>query len=267
MVVASALLVVLLLVIFSRYRVKQKANRALEEKQEEINQQNQVLERMVEEEKKITGEKDKLLQEKDWLMREINHRVKNNLQVVMSLLHTQTAYLKDEAALSAIQESEHRIHAISLIHRKLYQSDRQLTVIDMGLYIKEVTEYLSDGLDDRHRIVFGLFVDPIELDVVQAVPTGLIINEAVTNSVKYAFPDGRKGQINIYMFRSDSGEIELHIVDNGVGLPEGFDWEHTESLGMSLMRGLTRQLDGRFEVLGSDGLTIRVVFRAAPVIG
>jgi len=267
MIVASALLVLLLVVIFSRYRVKQRANKALQGKQDEINQQNRVLEKMVEDEKKITAEKDKLLQEKDWLMREINHRVKNNLQVVMSLLHTQTAYLKDEAALSAIQESQHRIHAISLIHRKLYQSDRQLTVIDMGVYIKEVTEYLADSLDDRHRVGFGLYVDPIELDVVQAVPAGLIINEAVTNSVKYAFPDGRKGQINIYLFRSDIGEIELHIVDNGVGLPDHFDWQLTESLGMSLMRGLTRQLDGRFEVIGSDGVMIRVVFCAAPVMG
>ncbi len=93
-------------------------------------------------------------------MKEINHRVKNNLQVVMSLLNTQSIYLKDEVALNAIHESRHRVHAISLIHRKLYQSDQQLTTIDMSVYIKEVTEYLADSLDTQNNIKFGFFYRP-----------------------------------------------------------------------------------------------------------
>nr|WP_240348463.1 histidine kinase dimerization/phosphoacceptor domain -containing protein [Longitalea arenae] len=266
MIAASLLLLLLLLLIFNRYRVKQRANKLLQEKQDEINLQNQQLEKMVHEEKKITAEKDKLLQEKEWLMKEINHRVKNNLQVVMSLLNTQSAYLKDEAALNAIQESQHRVHAISLIHRKLYQSDRQLTTIDMAAYIKEVTDYLADSLDPQNRIRFGLFIEPIQLDVAQAVPTGLIINEAVTNAVKYAFSGGRTAQININMFKKANGMLELAIQDNGTGLPPGFNWRQTDSLGMNLMQGLCKQLDGEFDVLQQDGLTIKISFEPAKVL-
>lgn len=260
MIASSALLLLLLFVTYNRYRIKRKANTLLQEKQQEINRQNNMLEKMVLEEKMITEEKDKLLAEKEWLMKEINHRVKNNLQVVMSLLNTQSSYLKDEAALKAIQESRHRVHAISLIHRKLYQSDRLLTVIDMSTYIREVVEYLAETLDVHHRITFGLFIDPIVLDVTQAVPTGLIINEAVTNSVKYAFPGDQKGKIDIYMYKTPEGHIELLVSDNGIGLPENFDWQHTESLGMSLMNGLSRQLDGNFEVVQKNGLTIKIIF-------
>jgi two-component sensor histidine kinase len=260
MIGGSALLLLLLLVSWNRFRIKKKANLQLQEKQDEINWQNNILEKMVADEKKITEEKDKLLAEKEWLMKEINHRVKNNLQVVMSLLNTQSSYLKDEAALNAIQESRHRVHAISLIHRKLYQSEQLMTVIDMSAYIKEVIEYLSDNLNVENRIVFGLFIDPITLDVTQAVPMGLIINEAVTNSVKYAFPGEQKGQVNIYMYRTPDGRIELLISDNGIGLPENFDWQHTDSLGMSLMNGLSRQLDGTFEVVQKNGLTIKINF-------
>jgi two-component sensor histidine kinase len=256
-------LLLLLLLIFNRYRVKQKANKLLQEKQDEINWQNQQLEKMVAEEKMITAEKDKLLQEKEWLMKEINHRVKNNLQVVMSLLNTQSAYLQDEAALNAIQESRHRVHAISLIHRKLYQSDQQLTTIDMANYIEDVTEYLADSLDTQHHIQFGLFIDPIELDVTQAVPTGLIINEAVTNAAKYAFPEDRKGQIIISMHKNVNGAIELTIQDNGIGLPPDFDWQQSESLGMSLMQGLCNQLDGQFNLIQHNGITIKITFEPA----
>jgi two-component sensor histidine kinase len=260
MIAGSGLLLLLLFVAFNRYRIKQKANKLLQEKQDEINSQNLVLEKMVQEEKKITAEKDRLLTEKEWLMKEINHRVKNNLQVVMSLLNTQSAYLKDEAALNAIQESRHQVYAISLIHRKLYQTDHLRPVIEMAAYIKEVTEYLADSLDTDHRIRFGLDIAPVELDVTQAVPTGLIINEAVTNAVKYAFPGGGNGQINIGMRKTITGRIELSISDNGIGLPNDFDWQHTESLGMSLMRGLCKQLDGEFEVLPTNGLTIKITF-------
>jgi two-component sensor histidine kinase len=263
MIGGSVLLLLLLVLIFNRYRVKQRANTLLQEKQEEINRQNQTLEKMVQEEKMITTEKDRLLQEKEWLMKEINHRVKNNLQVVMSLLNTQSAYLKDEAALTAIEESRHRVHAISLIHRKLYQSDRQMTRIDMATYIKEVAEYLTESLDTQNRIKLGLFIDPIDLDVTQAVPTGLIINEAVTNAVKYAFPASRKGQINISMYKKVKGPVELTIQDNGIGLPPDFDWRKTESLGMSLMQGLCKQLDGQFDIRQENGLTITIEFEPA----
>ena len=204
-------------------------------------------------------EKDKLLDEKEWLMKEIHHRVKNNLQIVMSLLNSQSAYLKDNAALAAIKESQHRVHAISLIHQKLYQSDN-LTAVDMEPYIKDVVEYLSDNLDSEHRIKFQVSITPLQLDVAQAVPMGLIINEAITNAIKYAFPNERIGLVNINLYHQLPDEIILTIADDGIGFAPGFNLEHAESLGMSLMKGLCKQLDGEFDIINNNGITIQVKF-------
>ena len=263
MFVVACLLLALLLAAFNRYRVKQKLNRKMQEKQREINRQNQVLEKMVADEKKITTEKDKLLTEKEWLIREINHRVKNNLQVVMSLLDTQRVYLKDEVALNAINDSQHRVQAISLIHKKLYQSDHLRTVIDMGSYVKEVTEYLSDSLGLDDRISINLLIEDVQLDVTQAVPIGLIINEAFTNAVKYAFRERDAGELTILMKKTTGNITELHITDDGSGFPEHFDWQRSQTLGISLMRGLARQIDGHFELTNNNGLTVKISFEPA----
>jgi two-component system, sensor histidine kinase PdtaS len=264
-IAGAALVLLLLLLVLNRYQVKQRANKLLQSKQEEINQQNKSLEKLVLEEKKLLGEKDKLLEEKEWLMKEIHHRVKNNLQIVMSLLNSQSAYLKDEVALEAIRESQHRVHAISLIHQKLYQSEN-LSVVDMAAYIKDVVDYLADNLDTAHRIRFNASIQALELDVAHAVPLGLIINEAVTNSVKYAFPNEGNGKIDIRMEKSFTNGIVLDIQDDGIGLPKDFGWQHTQSLGMSLMQGLAKQLDGQFEVINNKGLTVRVKFMPAKII-
>ena len=259
MIAGASLLLLLLFIAFNRYRIKQIANKALQEKQDKINQQNQSLEKLVLEEKKLLLEKDKLLDEKEWLMKEIHHRVKNNLQIVMSLLNSQSAYLKDNAALAAIKESQHRVHAISLIHQKLYQSDN-LTAVDMEPYIKDVVEYLSDNLDSEHRIKFQVSITPLQLDVAQAVPMGLIINEAITNAVKYAFPNERIGLVNINVYHQLPDEIILTIADDGIGFAPSFNLEHAESLGMSLMKGLCKQLDGEFDIINNNGITIQVKF-------
>lgn len=257
---AGALLLLLLLVVFNRYRFKQKANKDLQVQQEKINQQNISLEQLVVEEKKLLLDKDKLLEEKEWLMKEIHHRVKNNLQIVMSLLNSQSTYLKDSTALAAIKESQHRIHAISLIHQKLYQSDN-LAAVDMESYIKDVTEYLADNLDPLHYIKFKVNIAPLHLDVAKAVPLGLIINEAVTNAVKYAFNNKTNAEIFIEMHFESTGDIVLVISDNGIGLVENFDCENIDTLGMSLMKGLCKQLDGELEIINKNGVAIKIKFR------
>jgi two-component system, sensor histidine kinase PdtaS len=258
-IVGAVLLLLLLFVVFSRYQVKQRANKQLLIKQDYINQQNVSLELLVLEEKKILTEKDKLLEEKEWLMKEIHHRVKNNLQIVMSLLNSQSAYLKDDAALAAIKESQHRIHAISLIHQKLYQSE-DFSLVEVSAYIKEVIEYLADNLDAAHHIEFKFSIEPVELDVSQAVPLGLILNEAVTNAIKYAFPYNRKGKININLQGTFAEGMILTIQDDGIGLPLDFDWRNTQSLGMTLMKGLCKQLDGQFDITGNNGVTVKIKF-------
>lgn len=230
--------------VYSRYCIKRKSNAVLEAKQEEINRQNKKLRNLVE--------------EKEWLLKEIHHRVKNNLQIVISLLNTQSAYLENEDALLAIQNSQHRMHAMSLIHQKLYQTDN-LSSINIAWYIQELASYLKDSFDNDNKIRFDLNTQSVELDVAQAVPLGLILNEAISNAIKYAFPQ-QKGVIRIIFKETEENRFLLQITDNGIGLPEGFEPAELDSLGMNLMRGLAEQLDGTFEITTNNGVTITITF-------
>jgi two-component sensor histidine kinase len=185
--------------------------------------------------------------------------VKNNLQIVMSLLSSQAAYLEDDKVLSAIRESQQRVYAISLIHQNLYQSEN-VSLISMDAYVKEVVEYLLDSFQVQGRIGFRLDVAPVDLDIAIAVPLGLIINEAVTNSLKYAFPDGRKGSVHVSLQPVDGGNYLLNVGDDGIGPGPDFDPKRTRSLGMNLMKGLTKQLDGSIKIETTNGLTVSVLF-------
>jgi two-component system, sensor histidine kinase PdtaS len=231
--------------LYNRYLIKQRSNATLEINKIEINKKNTVLQNLV--------------TEKEWLLKEIHHRVKNNLQTVMSLLNSQSAYLKNDAALSAIQDSQHRVHVMSLLHQKLYMSD-DASAIDMRVYINELVEYLGDAFNTGQRIRFEMQIDSVKLDVVQAVPVGLILNEAITNSLKYAFPDNRDGLIKISFLASPENHYELKVADNGIGLPENFNKNKTGSLGMSLMIGLSGDLDGKFSIKNNGGTTIKISF-------
>jgi two-component system, sensor histidine kinase PdtaS len=231
--------------LYSRYLIKQRSNATLEIKQIEINQKNNTLQHLV--------------TEKEWLLKEIHHRVKNNLQTVMSLLSSQSAYLKNDAALSAIQDSQHRVHVMSLLHQKLYMSE-DASAIDMRIYIHELVEYLGDAFNTGQRIRFEMLVDSVKLDVVQAVPVGLILNEAITNSLKYAFPDNREGIIKISFLNYPENNYELKVADNGIGLPENFNRNKSGSLGMSLMIGLSEDLEGNFIIENDSGTSIKISF-------
>lgn len=247
-IIASVIiLIIFLALIYNRYRNKKLTNIQLEKQQNEINAQNDTLKG--------------LLDEKEWLLREIHHRVKNNLQIIISLLNTQSQYLNNKDALTAIRNSQQRMYSMSLIHQRLYQTDN-LGKIDMHWYIPEMIGYMKDSFETENRISFKVACDPIELDVVQAVPVGLILNEAVSNAIKYAFPDGRKGKIGISLTEIEEGCCELIICDNGVGIPADKDILATESLGMSLMYGLSAQLDGAFTLTGNHpGVRISMSFR------
>ena len=200
-----------------------------------------------------------LLTEKEWLLKEIHHRVKNNLQIVMSLLNSQSAYIDNEPALTAIHDSQHRVHAMSLIHQKLYGSEN-VSSIDMPVYIRELVSYLAESIDTRQRIHFAYDIMPLELDVSQAVPLALILNEAITNSIKYAFPGGRSGVVSISLSTSTPDHYSLIISDNGIGMPPHFIPRKSSSLGMSLMHGLSEDLNGSFLIETNDGTTIKISF-------
>ena len=240
-----ALLLVIIGLLYHSYRVKQRSNQQLQAQQLEINHKNYSLRNLVD--------------EIEWLLKEVHHRVKNNLATIMSLLNSQSAYLNNAEALSAIRDSQHRVQAMSLIHQKLYQSEN-VAAIDMAFYIHELVEYLRDSFNTRHRIRFELNVEPVELTIAQAVPLGLILNEAITNAIKYAFPENRNGVITISMKQEANDHFSLTISDNGIGLPLDFDSENTGSLGMSLMQGLSDDIGARFEIQNDGGTVIAIRF-------
>lgn len=242
---------------FNGYRHKQHSNQQLQLKQAEINAQNTSLQKLV-------HEKDNLLDEKDWLLKEVHHRVKNNLQIVMSLLNTQSAFLKNNAALAAIRESQNRVQAIALIHQKLY-SNSGVAYIDMSVYINELINYLADCYNPAERgIRFEQMIQPVRLDVAQAVPVGLILNEAITNAIKYAFSEHR-GEIKVNLQLAEE-TIMLTIADNGKGLPADFDIKQAHSLGMEMMKALSKQLGGFFKIENCDGAVITVEFKAEEIL-
>jgi len=198
-----------------------------------------------------------LLTEKEWLLKEVHHRVKNNLHTVICLLESQAAYLENDA-LKAIENSQHRIYAMSLIHQKLYQSD-DIKTINMAEYIPELVRSLEDGFDTENQIEFKLKIDPINLTISHAIPLGLIINEAVTNSIKYAFPNNRKGEISISMI-SYNQKIKLELNDNGIGMPEiDYDAE-SGSLGLQLMKGLSEDIEANISFKVDNGTRITIEF-------
>jgi two-component sensor histidine kinase len=246
-------------VVYIGYREKQRSNKQLQLQRKEIIQQDQILQH-------LTVDKDRLIDEKDWLLKEVHHRVKNNLQIVMSLLNTQSAFLKNNAALAAIRESQNRVQAIALIHQKLYSSSN-VAYIDIAVYIGELVNYLADCYDAHDRgIRFEQQIEPVKMDVAQAVPVGLMLNEAVTNAIKYAFPN-RHGYINILLGILDDDNIMLNIADNGMGLPPGFDIKEASSLGMEMMKALSKQLGGSFKIENNNGVVITLVFRAEKKFG
>jgi two-component sensor histidine kinase len=252
MLAGVALLLIIVALLFNRYTIKRRSNQRLEAHQRELDQQNSFLET-------LNSEKDKLLEEKEWLIREVHHRVKNNLQMVTSLLRTQSAYLDNDVAVLAVKDSFRRMQAMSLIHQKLYMS-KNISSIDMPEYINELVSYLRDSFDTENKIIFQTNIEPLTLDVSQAVPLGLIINESIVNSIKYAFLNGQKGTVNIGLQCDSAGHLLLNISDNGIGLPETFDMTSHNSLGLDLIRGLAKQLNATLEIKSNNGMHITIGF-------
>jgi PAS domain S-box-containing protein len=188
------------------------------------------------------------LREKETLLKEIHHRVKNNLQVISSMLHLQSARAVDKEILIALKESQNRVDTMALIHEKLYQS-KDLTVIPMAGYIGDLITnlYISFGISDA-AIKAVIHVADVNFNISTAIPCGLIINELVTNCLKHAFPEGRKGEIMVSLQPRIEGAYELIVSDNGVGFPEDIDFRDTESLGLKLVISLIDQLDGTIEL-------------------
>jgi two-component sensor histidine kinase len=208
--------------IYRMYRLKQIQNNQLEAHQQEINEKNFAVENLINDKDKLIKDKDGLLEEKEWLVKEIHHRVKNNLQIAVSLLNTQAAHLREGDAIMAIQESRHRIQVISLLHHKLYQAETS-SLIDMPVYIPEVVSYLKKSFSSISHLYINQQIDALNLDISQAVPVGLILNKAITNCNKYAFPNNINGNIIVSFTKQDDGRLLLTIGDNGIVIAKDID--------------------------------------------
>lgn len=200
------------------------------------------------------------LDEKVLLLKEIHHRVKNNLQIVSSLLHLQSDYIKDEQVLQLFNESSNRVRSMALIHELLYQEEN-LADIEMGKYLRELTSHLFHTYGvDHHAVSCKITTYNLKLDIDTAVPCGLIFNELISNSLKYAFPNNAKGEISVEMQRDRQGRITVTVSDNGVGLQSDFDITQTKTLGLQLVRNLTRQLKGDLTIERKSGTRFIISF-------
>jgi PAS domain S-box-containing protein len=222
--------------------------------------QFQVIYRDITERKKAEEKIAASLREKEVLLREIHHRVKNNMQIISSLLRLQSRSIEDEKMREIFNESQSRIRSMSLIHEKLYES-KDFSRIDFSDYIgKMVTHLFVVYRMNPGDVHFKVEAKDIHLDITRAIPCGLIINELVSNALKYAFPAGKKGDLLIRMNKDESGKYHLLVKDTGIGLPPNFDIRTTETLGFQIVNDLVKQLDGTIELKRDEGTEFRIVF-------
>ena len=200
------------------------------------------------------------LRDKELLLREIHHRVKNNLQIVTSLLNLQSRKIEDDEAVDVFRESQNRVKSMAIIHEQLYQS-ADLAHIDFELYIKKLISYLFDSYNvNRYKIKTEISANSISLNIDTAMPLALIINELVSNSLKYAFVDSEEGNIRVEL-KKEGEMYKLMVSDDGVGLPEDISVENTQTLGLQLINSLTMQLDGEIKVDLTNGTEFNIRFK------
>jgi PAS domain S-box-containing protein len=200
------------------------------------------------------------LQEKDVLLKEVHHRVKNNMQVISSLLNLQSRRVLDPAVLEMFRESQRRIRSMALIHERLYQSS-DLSHIEFSQYLRNLAIHLFHSYQaDSRRIQLRIEAERILLNINTAIPCGLIVNELISNALKHGFPDGRKGELEIRFHKVAQDGFLLRIRDNGVGIPQALDIHKTDTLGMQIVNTLVGQIDGRLELDRRHGTAFELRF-------
>lgn len=250
----AILLLILSVAAYRGYRIKRSNVLRLQAQQRIISEQSQV-------QSALLGEKDKLLADKDLLLNEIHHRVQNNLTIIISLLESQSIYLNNPAAQAALQDTQNRIEAVFLLQQKLYRGTTA-TEVDAGAYVLELLDYLCLTFGTGVRgITVTHALENISLDASELLPLAVILNEAITNAIKYAFPGNEGGQIHLTLRKLVTGEICLQIRDNGTGLPAGLQRLGKKSLGLNLITGLVSQLHGTCNIEDDGGVVITVQFR------
>jgi two-component sensor histidine kinase len=230
-------------------RGREVAERALNESEQRFTVQGAAFDRQTE-----------LLRQRETMLREIHHRVKNNMQVMSSLLSLQSRVASNPETSRMLEENQNRIQSMALLHELLYQSD-DLALVDFPKYIRRMVEHLFRfyGVDNR-RIRLHCELDPVGLELDDALPCGLLISEVISNCLKHAFPEGRTGDVRILLRRRSPTTVALLISDTGVGLPANLDSTTSRSLGLRLVRALADQLRGSLDIRSQGGTEVELAF-------
>ncbi len=200
------------------------------------------------------------LHEKEVMLKEIHHRVKNNLQVISSLLDLQSMSFSDPLIKLAFHDSQNRVRTMAIIHERIYNSP-DLANVDLKVFVDELVPFLSTSYRERIKnIKIVKQLDNALLQLDSAIPFGLIINEVLTNVFKHAFPEGREGTVNI-MLKNIDGTISLSIKDDGIGLPEGLNPETTSTLGYQLITALASQVEGELKINSKNGTEVSLIIK------
>ncbi|SDI74833.1 tetratricopeptide repeat-containing sensor histidine kinase [Mucilaginibacter gossypii] len=247
-IITAALFLIIAAVFYWQFRSKKKLSDVISQK----NKKQEVL----------LNRLNRVLTEKEWLLKEVHHRVKNNLHTVMCLLESQASYLESDA-LQAIEDSKHRIYAMSLIHQRLYETE-DMKSIDLKSYITQFVGYLKESFILRDKIRIELDIEQMQLEVPVAIPLALIINEAITNSIKHAFPGKLRGIIMLTL-RKREENLHLVIEDNGIGIADTKALKNSNSLGMKLINGLCEDLNGNMAIHSINGTKITIICNLNPL--
>ena len=233
----------------------------VKERTAQLTKVNKELEAEITERKRAEEQIKAALKEKEVLLKEIHHRVKNNLQLINSLLNLQSRRIHDEKGVTIFEECKNRVNSIALIHEKLYESE-DLANINYGEYVRSLTTHLfNSSLRSLPGIALKTNADDVFLKVDKAIPCALIINELVTNAIKYAFPQDQQGEIIVELKSADKGKVTLTIADNGVGLPADFNMNNSETLGMQIINALVKKLHGSLKIDTGKGTTFTMEFQ------
>ena len=241
------LLAIVSVLLFLSYKKTKLSHFIISEQKKETEQQKNIIE--------------KSLEEKNMLLKEIHHRVKNNLQIVSSLLNLQLKGTDNAEAKRIMEEAKNRINTISLIHQSIYQSE-DFTAVDLQQYFSQMTEVIDRLFNiSQKKITYSIHTNHIKLTIDEAVPLGLIMNELLTNCYKYAFSNQQEGLINISVTQIDNQHYELQVSDNGQGFPEGFILNQQKTLGLKLVNGLAQQLKGSLRMESKQGAHFYLTFK------
>jgi two-component sensor histidine kinase len=205
-------------------------------------------------------EKEALLEEKEALLQEVHHRVKNNLQLISSLLNLQASRVTDRSVAELFADSRNRVRSMALVHENLYRAGNFARIV-MATHVKNLCGHLARAYDMRQMAVeLQIEVDDVQLDMNRAVSCGLIINELVSNALKHAFPDGRGGCVRVELGMVDETQCRLTVADDGVGIAPDFSLNEADSLGLQLVHDLTHQLHGTLELSRMGGTACSILF-------